>query len=299
MNRLYKLGLLVLVVAGIITSLYRYLRHANIAVLNPKGPIAAQERHLIIIVAALSLIVVIPVFTLLFTFAWRYRESNTKAKYTPDWDHSRRLETMWWLIPTLLITVISVIIWNTSHTLDPYRPLASSATPINIQVVALDWKWLFIYPQQGIATVNYVEFPKQTPVNFEITADAPMNSFWIPQLGGQIYAMPGMSAQLHLLAYGSGNFNGSSANISGRGFAGMKFIAHSTTNASFTSWVQTVRQSQKVLNTSSYNQLVKPSINNAYAPYAWTQDGLYTSIINKYTSSGGSQIPDNMQGMEM
>ena len=132
----------------------------------------------------LSLIVVIPVYIMLFLFAWKYREGNTKAKYSPDWDHSALLETIWWTVPLLLITILSVVTWNSSHDLDPFRPLNSSVKPVKIQVVALQWKWLFIYPEQNIASVNYVEFPVNTPVDFEITADAPMNSFWIPQVGG-------------------------------------------------------------------------------------------------------------------
>src|SRR5580700_9838221 len=197
MNKKFRVTALIVVILGFLSVAGWYLHHTNIPVLEPKGPVGLQERNLLFFGAALSLVVVIPVFTMLFFITWKYREGNTKAKYSPDFDHSRIAETIWWLIPAVLITILSVVGWNSSHTLDPYRPLSSKTPQMTIQVVALDWKWLFIYPQQHIATVNMVQFPKNTPINFEITSDSVMNSFWIPQLGGQIYSMPGMSTQLH------------------------------------------------------------------------------------------------------
>jgi cytochrome o ubiquinol oxidase subunit 2 len=216
MSRKYKFIIAGLLLAAIIALAVVYFHSVNIAVLDPKGTVGEQEKHLMLFALGLSLIVVIPVFTLLFTFAWRYRASNhhyKNRKYSPDWDHSIILETVWWLIPTVLIAILSVTAWNSSHQLDPYRSLASSKQPLTIQVVALDWKWLFIYPQQGVASVNFVQFPANQPVRFQITADAPMNSFWIPQLGGQIYAMPGMATELNLSADQNGNYYGSSAHI--------------------------------------------------------------------------------------
>lgn len=271
-----------------------YLRHTSIPVLEPRGPIAQKERRLIIVTLLLSLIVVIPVFGLLFGFAWKYREGNKKAKYSPNLDHSRVVETIWWLVPSALILVIGIITWNSSHQLDPYKPLSSNTPPITIQVVALDWKWLFIYPQQNMATVNLVQFPMNTPVNFEITADAPMNSFWIPQLGGQIYAMPGMSTQLHLMANTAGNFYGSSANISGKGFAGMSFVAKSTSANDFKRWVRSVKHSPNRLSQGTYSKLSNPSQANPVAYYASSEAGLYDNVIMKYTGPFS-----NMQGMEM
>ena len=176
-----------------------------------------------IFAALLSLVVVIPVFAMTIYIVWRYRESNQKAKYSPDWDHNSKVETIWWLIPTLLIVVLSVVTWNSSHSLDPFKPIKSSVKPLRVQVIALQWKWLFIYPEQGVASTNILELPVDRPINFEVTADAPMNSFWIPQLGGQIYAMAGMSTQLHLMASEAGTYAGASANLSGKGFAKMKF----------------------------------------------------------------------------
>jgi cytochrome o ubiquinol oxidase subunit 2 len=271
-----------------------YLHSTNIAILNPQGPVARKEFDLFITGLLLSLIVVVPVFTLLFMFAWKYREGNTKAKYSPDMDHNRIAETIWWVIPTVLILIISILTWNSSHQLDPFKPLASSKPQMTIQVVALDWKWLFIYPEQHIATVNFVQFPTGTPVNFEITADAPMNSFWIPQLGGQIYAMPGMATELHLMATRDGTFNGSSANISGSGFAGMAFKARSSSSAEFDRWVQTVKHSPNGLNQATYSKLTQPSQYNPVAYYSSAQSDLYDRVIMKYMPVAGQ-----MPGMSM
>jgi len=258
-----------------------YLRHTNIVVLNPKGPLARQERNLIIFAALLSLVVVIPVFIMTITIAWRYRESNKAARYQPDWDHSRLAESLWWGIPSLLILILGIVTWNSSHSLDPYRPLRSPNPPLTIQVIALDWKWLFIYPQQGIASLNYLQFPEQTPINFEVTSDATMNSFWIPQLSGQIYAMNGMSSQLHLLADGQGTYQGRSANISGEGFAGMNFAVHSSTMSDFNNWVRKVKQSPNHLDAVSYAKLSEPSQNSPITYYSATDNYLYDKIVLK------------------
>jgi cytochrome o ubiquinol oxidase subunit II len=294
MNKRYKLTVVAVLVVALLLVAGMYLHHTNIPVLEPRGPIADKERHLIIITVLLALIVVLPVFALLFAIAWRYREGNTTAKYSPDLDHSVLAETLWWVIPSALILVLSVIIWNSSHQLDPYKPLSSANKPVTIQVIAMDWKWLFIYPEQNIATVNFVQFPQRTPVNFEITADAPMNSFWIPQLGGQIYAMPGMMTQLHLAADQTGRFYGSSANISGRGFAGMNFVAKASTAAQFSQWVQTVKHAPATLNASTYNQLSKASQNNPVTYYSSGEANLYNTVIMKYLGPSNS-----MGGMRM
>jgi cytochrome o ubiquinol oxidase subunit 2 len=295
MNKKYKFATVAVLILGGLSLVVWYLHRTTIAVLDPKGPIGQKEYHLILITLLMSLIVVIPVFTLLFLFTWRYREGNTKAKYSPDLDGSRVAETIWWLVPSALILVLGVIIWNSSHQLDPFKPLSSNVKPITIQVVALDWKWLFIYPQQDIATVNYVQFPAATPVNFEITADAPMNSFWIPQLGGQIYAMPGMSTQLHLLANQPGRFRGSSANISGHGFAGMHFVARSSTTADFNRWVKTVKQTSNGLSPVTYNQLARASTDNPVTYYYNGPARLYNNVIMKYMGPMTSMSGMGMQ----
>ena len=282
MQKKLKILAPVLLLAVVVMVGRWYLHGRTVAVLDPQGPVAYKERQLIIVTVLLALIVVLPVFTMLFAISWKYREGNKKAIYTPNWDHSRVAETVWWGVPTLLILIISIITWNSSHQLDPFKSLASTTQPITIQVVALDWKWLFIYPEQNIASVNYVRFPKSTPVNFEITSDATMNSFWVPRLGGQIYAMTGMSTQLHLMADQTGKYNGSSANISGAGFAGMKFTAEATSESDFQEWVQNVQLSSQQLDQQSYNKLARPSQNNPSAYYALGDPALYTTIIDKY-----------------
>lgn len=268
-------------VIGAATVAVSYMHHAHMAVLQPRGVVARQERQLMFTAVLLSLVVVLPVFGLLAYVAWRYRASNTRARYVPDWDANNLLESIWWLIPSLLILILSVITWRSSHELDPYRPLASKVSPLTVQVVALDWKWLFIYPAQHIATVNYLELPAGTPINFELTSDAPMNSFWIPQLGGQMYAMPGMSTQLHLEADRPGAYIGSSANISGVGFAGMTFSVHAVASADFSTWVAGARNAAP-LTMQKYQALAMPSKANAPATYGSPAPNLYTNIMMKY-----------------
>jgi cytochrome o ubiquinol oxidase subunit 2 len=287
MNKKYRLVLLLVLLVAFGGLAWHYLSTTNIAVLNPKGPIADKQRNLIYFTLGLVSIVVIPVYALALAFAWRYREGNKKAKYSPNLDGSRIAETFWWLIPGAIILVLSVVTWRSSHQLDPSVPIASSKPPLTVQVIAMDWKWLFIYPQQNVASVNLLQIPVGTPVDFEITSDAPMNSFWIPQLGGQIYAMAGMSTQLHLEATSPGSYYGSSANISGRGFAGMNFIARASSNKNFSRWVQTARSSADVLSLERYNQLARPSQNNPVALFSATDPGLYGDVLNRFMLPGG------------
>jgi cytochrome o ubiquinol oxidase subunit 2 len=275
-----------------------YLRTVNIPVLEPRGIVGQKERNLMYFSLLLSVVVVVPVFIMLFAFSWKYREGNKRPKkYQPDWDGSRLYESIWWAIPFAIIAVLAVITWNSSHDLDPFKPLSAQVKPLQIQVVALDWKWLFIYPKQNIATVNFVQFPLNTPIDFKITSDAPMNSFWIPQLGSQIYAMPGMSTELHLMADEAGDYQGRSANISGKGFAGMAFTAKATNTDNFNSWVRAVQNQQNVLSVSTYNQLAKASQNNPVVYYGSTQPGLYESIVDKYLAPGDRT--GHMSGMAM
>ncbi|SRR5581483_2907813 len=281
MKKKYTFAILALVFLGMLTASILYLIYGDIAVLNSKGIIAHQERDLMILSTALMLIVVIPVFILGILFVWKYRSQNKKGKYDAEWDRSTVAEAIWWGIPFLIVSVLAVIIWKSSHSLDPYKPLGEGQ-PLKIQVVALQWKWLFIYPEQKIATVNVVQFPEKTPIHFELTSDAPMNSFWIPQLSGQIFAMSGMTTQLHLMADGIGDYRGSSANISGTGFAGMTFTAESRSQSDFDHWVDKARQSSKSLYLESYKQLAKPSENDPISFYKLTDDELFHWIVMKY-----------------
>jgi cytochrome o ubiquinol oxidase subunit 2 len=292
-NKKIKSGVIVACIIIFVSVAVWYLIHTNIPVLEPKGTIGLKERNLLLFALALSAVVVIPVFFMLFSFVWRYRESKPKGKYSPEFDHSRPIEALWWLIPSILIAILSVVTWNSSHTLDPYQPIASKTPQMTIQVVAMDWKWLFIYPKQQIASVNYVFMPINTPVDFEITSDSVMNSFWIPQLGGQIYAMPGMFSQLHLMATSQGNFSGSSANISGRGFAGMTFVAHAASEQSFLNWVKNVVKTPDHLTLSAYARLNRPSENNPVAYYSKPANNLFVGIISRYMSLNSTASGNN------
>lgn len=288
-NKIVFFGLLALIIIGVAAW---YLLRANIPVLEPAGTIGDKQRNLIVFALGLSLIVVIPVYILLFTFAWRYREDNPrKAKYSPELSGNRYIEGVWWLIPSILIAILSVVAWNSSHTLDPYRPLDSNVKPLRIQVVAMDWKWLFIYPEQHVASVNFFQFPKGTPLDFQITSDAPMNSFWIPQLGGQIYAMPGMITQLHLQADKYGSFNGWSANISGDGFARMTFVARSSSKADYEAWLAGTRRSPESLDVAAYERLSRPG-ESSVKYYSSVQSGMFEAQVMKYlvptTTNGNS-----------
>lgn len=283
-----------------IFALGHFLFTSNIAVLQPAGIVGQKEKHLMVLATLMCLIVVVPVFAMTIYISLKYRAGNKSAKYHPNWDHSLKIESVWWGIPLAIITILAVVAWNSSHELDPFRSLDSANRPLPVQVVALDWKWLFIYPEQEISTVNYLEIPVNRPVDFQITADAPMNSFWIPQLGGQIYAMSGMSTQLHLMADEPGEYTGRSANISGRGFAGMQFKTMAVSEADFSGWVDKVKSSPNTLNVDDYSKLAQESENNPVAYYSSTADNLFDDIIMKYMMPGhqmGSPS-DNSNHME-
>ncbi len=288
MKTKYEYSLFVALTLGsILAVVFLLLQGSNIEVLNPKGLIAAKERDLIALATCLMLIVVIPVFLLIFFTVWRYRANNEKAVYKPDWDYNFLAEAIWWGLPFAIIVILSIITWTSSHELDPFKPIEASKKPLTIQVVALRWKWLFIYPEQKIATVNFIQFPKETPLNFEITADAPMNSFWIPQLGSQIYAMPGMKTKVHLIANETGSFNGVSANLSGKGFAGMKFIAKASSDEEFEKWLTSVRDSSHALTREQYLQLLAPSENMPASFYVLQDEALFDWVVMKYMMPEG------------
>jgi len=267
------------------------LSGCNAVVLHPSGDVAMQQRDLVVISTILMLLIIVPVMALTVFFAWRYRHTNTSATYEPDWDHSTHLELIIWSAPLLIIICLGALTWMATHLLDPFRPIGRTAPgqvvehgtkTLKVNVVALDWKWLFIYPEQGIATVNLVQFPEQTPIVFSITSDAPMNSFWIPQLGGQIYAMPAMRSKMHLIANEQGTFRGVSANFSGKGFAGMGFTAKACSEEEFNQWVQWVRGSRKKLTLDAYNILMKPTEYHPIEYYQLVETNLFDQILMKY-----------------
>ena len=250
--------------------------------LDPVGQVGIDEKNLIITATLLMLLVVIPVIAMTFIFAWKYRASNKDATYAPKWSHSTKIEVVIWTVPILIILALGVLTYKSTHALDPYRPLESDVKSLTIEVVAMDWKWLFIYPEQGIATVNKIVFPANTPINFRITSDTVMNSFFIPGLGGQIYAMAGMTTKLHLIANHNAEMDGISANYSGAGFTGMKFKAIATSQADFDAWVNEVKASPKQLDQAEYAALSKPSQNNPVALYSSYAPNLFQTIIDKY-----------------
>ncbi len=258
------------------------LSGCQMGVLAPAGSVGAAEKNLIITATLVMLVVVIPVIFLTLFFAWRYRAANTAATYAPTWSHSRRLEAVVWAIPCVIILFLGVLTWTTTHDLDPYKPLVSKTKPLPIEVVALDWKWLFIYPTLGIATINQIAFPVGTPLEFRITSDTVMNSFFIPRLGSQIYAMAGMQTQLHLIADKPGVFPGLSANFSGRGFSDMDFKAIATTDAKFGDWVAKVRAAPAQLDQADYDKVAAPSVKNPVTYFAHVQNGMFGDIIAKY-----------------
>jgi cytochrome o ubiquinol oxidase subunit 2 len=289
MKKKYKALLLFLFC---IVLLVPFVKPIDIAILNPSGMIGLEQKNIMLTSTWLMLIIVIPVFILTFVISWVYRESNEKSKYTPNWDYSFLAEMIWWGIPCIIVVILSVIVWRSSHQLDPFKPIDTDKKPIVIQAVALQWKWLFIYPEQRIATVGYIQFPEKTPIKFEITADAPMNSFWIPRLGGQIYAMPGMKTKLYLIANEMGTFRGSSANFSGTGFVDMTFVVKATSEMDFNEWVQSIKGSSEKLNLTSYDQLAQPDQKVSKAFYILEDLDLHNQIIKKYMAP-----TSNMQKM--
>ena len=264
---------------------------SNLDILNPKGSVGLAERELIATSTWAMLIVVIPVIALTLLFAWRYRASNRSADYQPGWTHSTAVEVAIWTIPTLIILFLAVLTWKTTHELDPYKPLESQVKPINVEVVALDWKWLFIYPDLGIASVNQLAIPVGTPVNFVITSDTVMNSFFIPQLGGQIYAMAGMQTRLHLIADEAGNFAGQSANFSGKGFSDMKFRTLASSPEEFNAWVAKVRASSDNLSMDRYHTVSAPSEKDPVRYFSSVDPKLFHNIIARYNNGN---VIDNM-----
>ncbi len=276
----------------------------QLTLFDSKGQIGLDERDLILTAVGLMLLVVVPVIVLTLAFAWKYRASNREATYSPERCHSRPIEAVVWAVPCLIIAILATITWYSTHELDPYRPLDSEVRPVTIQAVSLDWKWLFIYPDLGIATVNEIAFPANTPVNFEITSGSVMNSFYIPQLGGQVYSMAGMRTELHLIANEQGVFDGISANYSGAGFSGMKFKAIATSGQGFDDWVAKVRAAPAALQWADYTGLAKPT---SYVPpsyYGRVAPRLFGQILNQFshprpTLAGAAAQPSAHGQMDM
>jgi cytochrome o ubiquinol oxidase subunit II len=256
-------------------------------VLDPKGPIAAAERQILSNSLGIMLAIVIPTILATLGVAWWFRSSNTRARYLPNFNYSGRLEILVWSVPAMTVLLVGGVAWVGSHDLDPRKPIASAAKPLNVQVVSLDWKWLFIYPDQGIATVNQLTVPVGTPVSFELTSTGVMNSFFVPQLGGQIYTMAGMMTRLHVQADHPGTYPGLSAQFSGEGFADMRFNVEAVPSESFAQWVDATRNTGPVLDAPAYTDLAKPS--QAVAPFTYRSvaPNLFNGILTAEMDPGG------------
>ncbi len=273
---------LVAVLVGVI-GIVIVLTNENAFVVHPKGIIAKQELELIITNIILMLTIIIPTYILLFWIVWKYCIKQDVSKYNPDHTSGPIGELMMWILPSIIVVIMAVVTWEKTHRLDPYKPLESEAKPLTVQVVALDWKWLFIYPELGIATLNYLYIPERTPIHLRLTADgSPMNSFWIPQLSGQIYSMTGMSTQLHLMADASGEYIGRAVEINGEGYADMTFSVKSATAENFEDWVKQVKSSPLRLTDNIYDNLVKPTVNRSILLFSSVEEDLYHKIIHKY-----------------
>jgi cytochrome o ubiquinol oxidase subunit II len=272
-------------------------------VLDPQGPIAAAERLLLINSTAIMLVVVIPVIVATLAFAWWYRSSNTHATRSLDEGYEGRVEFVVWSIPALTVILLGGVIWIGSHQLDPRAPISGNSDPLRVDVVSLDWKWLFIYPDHGVAAVNQLVIPAATPVEFQLTSATVMNSFFVPQLGSQIYTMGGMATHLNLLADKPGEFPGFSANYSGDGFSEMRFIVKSVTAADFNAWVEQARGSGSALDDAAYAALAKPSTAVPPTTYHSVDPKMFDRIVDKTIAgpgkagaAGASALPPHAGG---
>jgi cytochrome o ubiquinol oxidase subunit 2 len=259
------------------------LASENALVVHPKGRIAQSELTLIITNIILMLVIIVPTYIFLFVVVWKYCIKKEKAKHDPDHTYGPVGTLLMWGLPSIIVAVMAIITWDATHKLNPYKPLESGVKPLTIQVVALDWKWLFIYPELGIATLNYFHIPEQTPIHLQLSADGtPMNSFWIPQLSGQIYSMTGMTTQLYLIADGPGRYTGKAVEINGKGYADMTFPAQSSSQNDFENWVVEVKSSPLHLTEDVYKELAKPVVDKSMILFSEVDPDLYEKIIQKY-----------------
>ncbi len=270
---------------------------SQLVVLFPAGDIASQQGKLIVVATVLMLVIIVPVIILTLLFAWRYRENgkHTQTEYAPDWDHSTKLELVIWAAPLTIIIALGAVTWISTHLLDPYRPLDRIAAgkpvtedmkPLEVQVVALDWKWLFFYPELGIATVNELAAPVDRPIRFRLTSSHTMNAFYIPDLAGMIYTMPGMQTELNAVINKPGVYKGMSSHYSGAGFSGMTFKFHGLSAGDFEQWVAKAKAEGQPLTRAAYNELAMPSERNPVARYASVEPGLYQRVLNLCTQDG-------------
>lgn len=289
--------------AAVFVPLLTLLAACERAVLNPAGDVARQQRDIIYISTGLMLLIIVPVMVLIVVFAWRYRKGKG-GTYDPDFDHSTALELVIWSAPLLIIIILGALTWSSTHLLDPFRPLDKVATdqeasapieqPLRVQVVSLDWKWLFIYPEQGIATVNELALPVNRQVRFDLTSTNMMNTFYAPTMAGMIYVMPGMQSTLHAVLNRPGSFEGLSGNYSGHGFANMRFRLQGLEQGAFDQWVSQAKSSGKALDLRSYTQLAKPSEKVPPMYFAAVDPDLYRRILERCVEPGKPCMTDLM-----
>jgi cytochrome o ubiquinol oxidase subunit 2 len=276
---------LVLIVSSAIAS-------CKEGVLDPRGPIGVQERLLLYDATVIMLAVIAPVLVLTFAFAWWFRDGNRRARYRPDWEYSGRIELIVWTIPAIVVLFLGGTAWISSHDLDPTRPIASREAPLEVDVVSLDWRWLFIYPTSGIASLNELVIPNSTPVRFHLTAASVMNSFFIPQLGSQIYTMPAMVTNLNLLAKDTGVYTGLSAQFSGEGFSDMRFTVRVLSRDEFTNWVGGIQQGLGTLDQAALLQLARPQRAGSALQYARVAPELFDQVALGHLTSQLSRIQE-------
>ncbi|CAH0120378.1 hypothetical protein PAE9249_02897 [Paenibacillus sp. CECT 9249] len=255
-------------------------------VLDPKGPIGSSQRDLMVIATILCAIVIVPVLIMTVIIVWRYRDKpGRKAAYKPNWEHNNKLEFTWWTIPIIVIIALAAVTVNYTYALEPSKQIESAKEEITIQVTSLDWKWLFKYPDQDIATINYAQIPAGVPVRFELTSESAMNSFWIPQLGGQMYTMSGMAMTLYLQADEEGSYYGSGANFTGKDFAQMTFKVKATSEDEFDAWVKEVKETSPPLTEEAYEQLLEPGVSDLQS-FSSFPEGLFERVVTKYAPGG-------------
>ncbi len=267
-------------------------------VLDPHGPVSSAERLILMNATVIMLVVVVPVILLTLVFAWWYRASNRRAVYKPDWAYSGQIELVVWAIPAMVVILLAGVAWLSTHQLDPKIKLKSDAVPLPIQVVSLDWKWLFIYPDRGVAAVNDLVVPAGTPLEFTLTSATVMNAFFVPQLGSQIYTMPGMTTHLNLLADQAGDYAGLSSHFSGDGFSDMHFVVHAVPRAEFDLWLAHAHAAGTVLDTGSYDALAQAGGNAPPVTYGSVAGGLFERILRvsapgSGVSAGGAPVAEH------
>lgn len=278
-----KLFIGLIAVTLLVVYIVLVLSSKNALVVHPQGIIASNILGLIITNILLMLVIILPTYLLLFTVVWKYCIHKKNIEHAPEQTSTPLGELLMWGLPSIIVAVMGVVTWFATHQLNPYKPLESDKKPLLVQVVAMDWKWLFIYPEQGIAALNTLHIPEKTPIYFRLTADrAPMNSFWIPQLSGQIYSMTGMSTQLYLMADGPGDYIGRAVEINGEGYSGMNFAVKSSAQNEFEQWLEKVKESSHHLTADAYAELVKPGINRNVVLFSQVENDLYQKIIHSY-----------------